>query len=63
VSEKGTGQLRGTPYRVTSGKKFRLKDVDPDDTGKATSEDKSRAKELLERGIEVLAELQDVLYA
>jgi PPK2 family polyphosphate:nucleotide phosphotransferase len=52
-----------TPYRVTSGKKFRLKDVDPDDTGKSTSEDKPRAKELLERGVEVLAELQDVLYA
>lgn len=51
------------PYRVSSGKNFRLKDVDPDDTGKATSEDKPRAKELLERGVEVLAELQDVLYA
>src|SRR6201988_1354035 len=51
------------PYRVTNGKKFRLKDVDPSDTGEATSEDKSRAKELLERGVEVLAELQDVLYA
>ena len=51
------------PYRVTNGKKFRLKDVDPNDTGEATSEDKPRAKELLERGIEVLAELQDVLYA
>jgi PPK2 family polyphosphate:nucleotide phosphotransferase len=51
------------PYRVTNGKKFRLKDVDPNDTGEATSEDKPRAKELLERGVEVLAELQDVLYA
>jgi PPK2 family polyphosphate:nucleotide phosphotransferase len=51
------------PYRVTNGKKFRLKDVDPDDTGETTSKDKPRAKELLERGIEVLAELQDVLYA
>jgi PPK2 family polyphosphate:nucleotide phosphotransferase len=51
------------PYRVTDGKKFRLKDIDPNDTGEATSEDKPRAKELLERGVEVLAELQDVLYA
>ena len=51
------------PYRITNGKKFRLKDFDPNDTGEATSEDKSRAKELLERGVEVLAELQDVLYA
>ena len=52
-----------TPYRVTSGKKFRLKDFDPNDTGETTSEDKPRAKELLEEGVEVLAELQDVLYA
>jgi PPK2 family polyphosphate:nucleotide phosphotransferase len=51
------------PYRVTDGKKFRLKDVDPSDTGEVTSEDKPRAKELLEDGVEVLAELQDVLYA
>ena len=51
------------PYRVTNGKKFRLKDIDPNDTGEATSEDKPRAKELLEKGVEVLAELQDVLYA
>ena len=56
-------QKFAAPYRVTNGKKFRLKDVDPNDTGEATSEDKPRAKELLERGIEVLAELQDVLYA
>ena len=52
-----------TPYRVTDGKKFRLKDIDPGDTGEATSEDKPRAEELLEKGIAVLAELQDVLYA
>src|SRR5260221_1273238 len=51
------------PYCVTNSKKFRLKDVDPGDTGEATSEDKPRAKELLETGIQVLAELQDVLYA
>ena len=51
------------PYRVTEGKKFRLKDIDPDDTGTATSDDKSRARELLEAGVELLAELQDVLYA
>ena len=48
---------------VTDGKGFRLKDVDPADTGNATSEDKPRAKELLETGIQALAELQDVLYA
>ena len=51
------------PYCVTNSKEFRLKDVDPADTGEATSEDKPRAKELLETGIQALAELQDVLYA
>jgi len=47
------------PYCVTNRKKFRLKDIDPDDTGEA----KPRAKELLETGIQALAELQDMLYA
>src|SRR5689334_18993085 len=51
------------PYRITNGKKFRLKDVDPDDTGEIGAEDKSRAKEVLQRGVEILADLQDVLYA
>src|SRR6266567_3811101 len=51
------------PYRVTDGKSFRLKDVDPDDTGELKSEDKPRAKEALKSGIEALAKLQDVLYA
>jgi PPK2 family polyphosphate:nucleotide phosphotransferase len=56
-------QKFAAPYRVTGGKKFRLKDIDPGDTGAVTSEDKLRAKELLEAGVEVLVELQDVLYA
>jgi PPK2 family polyphosphate:nucleotide phosphotransferase len=51
------------PYRVTKGKKFRLKDVDPGDTGNLKSEDKPRAKEALQLGIQALSELQDVLYA
>lgn len=51
------------PYRVTNGKKFRLADVDPGDTGELKSEDKPRAKEALQTGIEALSELQDVLYA
>src|SRR6516162_6490950 len=51
------------PYRVTDGKKFRLKDVDPGDTGDLKSEDKPRAKEALQNGVQALAELQDVLYA
>jgi PPK2 family polyphosphate:nucleotide phosphotransferase len=51
------------PYRVTNGKKFRLKDVDPGDTAGLKSDDKERAKEALQTGIEALAQLQDVLYA
>jgi PPK2 family polyphosphate:nucleotide phosphotransferase len=51
------------PYRVTDGKKFRLEDVDPGDTGELKSADKSRAKEALQSGVQALAELQDVLYA
>ena len=51
------------PYRITNGKKFRLKDVDASDTGDLKSEDKPRAKEALQTGVEALAELQDVLYA
>jgi PPK2 family polyphosphate:nucleotide phosphotransferase len=51
------------PYRVSDGRKFRLKDVDPGDTGDLESEDKDRAKEALQNGVEALAELQDMLYA
>jgi PPK2 family polyphosphate:nucleotide phosphotransferase len=51
------------PYRVTNGKKFRLKDVDPSDTGELKAADKPRAKEALQTGVEALAELQDILYA
>src|SRR4051794_6575226 len=51
------------PYRITDGRKFRLKDVQPDDTGGLKSEDKPRATEALHSGITALAELQDVLYA
>jgi PPK2 family polyphosphate:nucleotide phosphotransferase len=51
------------PYRVTDGKKFRIKDVDPGETGELKSEDKPRAVEALHAGVAALAELQDVLYA
>ncbi|HEU4340683.1 MAG TPA: polyphosphate kinase 2 family protein [Candidatus Binatia bacterium] len=50
------------PFRVTNDS-FRLKDIDPGDTLDLTSEDKPRAKEALAMGIDVLAELQDMLYA
>ena len=48
-------------FRVTSGRKFRLKDFDPNDTGGVKS--KARAGELLHMGIERMAELQDRLFA
>ena len=50
-------------YRVTDGDRFRLRDVDPRDTGGLGSEDKPEARELLARGVEWLAEAQDRLYA
>ena len=49
------------PYRIEDGKKFRLKDFDPNDTHDLKSEE--YAKELLEKGIQHMAELQDKLYA
>jgi len=51
------------PYRVTDGGSFRLKDIHPEDTHGLNSEDKPRAKEALETGIDALAQLQDMLYA
>ena len=51
------------PYRITNGGKFRLKDIDPADTGRLKSADKPRAKEALQIGVDALAELQDMLYA
>jgi len=51
------------PFRITDGKDFRLKDIDPGDTLHLKSEDKPAAKEALANGIETLAELQDMLYA
>ena len=51
------------PYCISEGKDFRLKDIDPSDTRPLKPEDKARAKETLEMGIEALAKLQDILYA
>lgn len=51
------------PYRVTKASSFRLKDIDPGDTQHLTSDDKSRAKEVLSMGVEALAALQEMLYA
>ncbi|HSW55899.1 MAG TPA: polyphosphate kinase 2 family protein [Ignavibacteriaceae bacterium] len=51
------------PFRITDGKDFKLKHIDPADTLDLKSEDKPKAQEGLQNGVEVLAELQDKLYA
>lgn len=51
------------PFRVTQGRRFRLRDVDPADTLGLQAEDKPRAREALAAGVEALARLQDRLYA
>jgi PPK2 family polyphosphate:nucleotide phosphotransferase len=50
-------------YKVDQGKSFRLKDIDPADTGDLKKNDKEWAREELTRGIEAMTELQDRLYA
>jgi len=65
MTKIGEKQLRKflAPYRITSGKKFRLDDFDPGDTRGLTSEFKAEAKGLLAKGIEWLADAQSKLYA
>jgi PPK2 family polyphosphate:nucleotide phosphotransferase len=59
-----TARELARPFRISKGKNFRLKDVDPDDTLEFTKEeDKPRAKEALTTGVAALAELQEMLYA
>ena len=50
------------PYRVESGRGFRLNDFDPRDVG-GVGDREEEAEEYLRLGIERLAELQDMLYA
>ncbi len=49
-------------YRVTDGRKFRLKDYDPGDTA-GHSFEKPEAQAILQHGVERLAEFQDMLAA
>jgi PPK2 family polyphosphate:nucleotide phosphotransferase len=49
------------PFRITEGRGFRLERVDPRDTRGVKS--KVEAREYLSRGIQLLAEQQDKLYA
>src|SRR6201993_1493654 len=48
------------PFRIETGKDFRLNDFDPDET---CGLDKGEAADLLQRGIKCLAEKQEMLYA
>jgi PPK2 family polyphosphate:nucleotide phosphotransferase len=50
------------PFRITKGKRFRLKDFDPGETC-GLNLAKAEAAELLQRGTEWLAEEQEMLYA
>jgi PPK2 family polyphosphate:nucleotide phosphotransferase len=50
------------PFRITKGKRFRLKDFDPGETC-GLNLAKAEAAELLQRGNEWLAEEQEMLYA
>jgi len=49
------------PFHITDGKTFRLKDIDPGDTGSLKSNE--NAREWLERGVARLSDLQEKLYA
>ncbi len=51
------------PYRIAKGHKFSLKDFDPGDTNGLGAASKQEAGEILQSGIETLADFQDVLYA
>jgi PPK2 family polyphosphate:nucleotide phosphotransferase len=57
--KKITGFARD--YCVTKGGKFRLKDIDPRDTGNVKSEE--HAKELLAGGVKLMSDMQEKLYA
>src|SRR5690349_2770075 len=51
------------PFRITDGKNFRLKQIDPADTLNLDSAAKPGAQEALAASIELLAKMQDKLYA
>jgi len=51
------------PFRITDGKSFRLKQIDPANTLSFDPEEKPKAEQALEAGVELLAKLQDKLYA
>jgi len=52
-------------FRINDGGKFRLKDIDPNETFGLKHQEgiKNRADDLLQQGVDLLAEMQDKLYA
>jgi PPK2 family polyphosphate:nucleotide phosphotransferase len=65
VSKKGIERAAklAARYRIDKPGRFRLKDCDADDTMGYGSEAKGRAAELLQAGVDHLADLQERLYA
>jgi PPK2 family polyphosphate:nucleotide phosphotransferase len=51
------------PFRISDGERFHLKDVDPANTLNLDPTNKHAAEGVLKEGVEILAELQDKLYA
>jgi PPK2 family polyphosphate:nucleotide phosphotransferase len=58
-----TGRRLAARYRVDKGKSFRLKDFRPGDTAGFDEDFKDEANDVLQRGVERLADLQERLYA
>jgi PPK2 family polyphosphate:nucleotide phosphotransferase len=52
-----------SPFRIDDGDAFRLKNVDPQDTLTLDPADKDRARQVLAEGVDLMAQLQDKLYA
>ena len=52
-----------SPFRISDGEHFRLDQVDPGDTLHLDKSDKKAAQAVLAEGVELLAALQDKLYA
>lgn len=50
-------------YRIDDGRKFRLKNINPDDVAHLKKPDKAEAEQALTVGVQALAALQDKLYA
>jgi PPK2 family polyphosphate:nucleotide phosphotransferase len=56
-------QRLASAFRITNGKEFRLRDIDPADTRGIKSEAKPEAADALRDGVEEISRLQEMLYA